>query len=203
MGQEAICRVRIGDQAVDAKCLLETTEIIVRGDLRLRIPLKSITDLVEDDEELRVGYPDGVAVFELGAKAASKWAGIIRNPKGLLDKLGVKEGSTVAVIGVIDEAFLRQLEGRNIAVKTALTPGDDLVFYKADEVSDLTRLEELKQAIKANGAIWVVSPKGRGARIKDIDVMAAARQAGLVDTKVASFSDTHTSLKLVIPKTQR
>jgi hypothetical protein len=33
--------------------------------------------------------------------------------------------------------------------------------------------------------------------------MAAAREAGLVDTKVVSFSDTHTALKLVIPKAAR
>ena len=33
--------------------------------------------------------------------------------------------------------------------------------------------------------------------------MAAARDAGLVDNKVASFSETHTALRLVIPKEQR
>jgi hypothetical protein len=39
--------------------------------------------------------------------------------------------------------------------------------------------------------------------LKDVEVMAAAREAGLVDNKVVSFSDTHTALKLVIPKAQR
>lgn len=203
MGQEAICRVRIGGQAVEARCLLETNEIIVRGDLRLKIPLKSISNLAEEGDELRVEYPDGVAYFELGARVAAKWASIIRNPKGLLDKLGVKEGSSVGVLGVTDIDFLNQLQGLGISFATSLTPENDFLFYEADEVDDLGRLEELKESIKSNGAIWVVSPKGKGARIKDIDVMAAARRAGLVDTKVASFSDTHTSLKLVIPKAKR
>ena len=49
----------------------------------------------------------------------------------------------------------------------------------------------------------MVSPKGKGALVKDTDVMAAAREAGLVDTKVVSFSDTHTALKLVIPVAKR
>jgi hypothetical protein len=33
--------------------------------------------------------------------------------------------------------------------------------------------------------------------------MAAGRAAGLIDNKVASFSDTHTSLRLVIPVADR
>jgi hypothetical protein len=79
----------------------------------------------------------------------------------------------------------------------------DFVFYEADRVEDLARLGELMRSIKRNGAVWVVSPKGKGAQVKDVDVMAAAREAGLVDTKVVSFSDTHTALKLVIPVAKR
>jgi hypothetical protein len=204
MGQEATVRVRYGDQASEGKALLETNEIIFRGgDFRLKIPLASITDLVEDGDDLRVEFPDGTAHFELGAKAAAKWAGLIRNPKGLLDKLGVKDGASTTVLGVIDPSFLTQLSSKAAAVADSLTPGNDFVFYEADEVDDLVRLEELKQGIKANGAIWVVSPKGKAARIRDVDVMAAAREAGLVDTKVVSFSATHTALKLVIPKAAR
>jgi len=44
-----------------------------------------------------------------------------------------------------------------------------------------------------------VSLKGKAARLKDVDVIAAAKAAGLVDNKVVGFSDTHTSLRLVIP----
>ena len=64
-------------------------------------------------------------------------------------------------------------------------------------------LKSLKRYLKDNGAIWVVSFKGKLARIKDVDVIAAARAAGLVDNKVVGFSETHTSLKLVIPRDKR
>ena len=40
-------------------------------------------------------------------------------------------------------------------------------------------------------------------RIRDVEVMAAGRAAGLVDNKVVSFSETHTSLRLVIPVKER
>ncbi|HEX5141970.1 MAG TPA: DUF3052 family protein, partial [Dehalococcoidia bacterium] len=70
-------------------------------------------------------------------------------------------------------------------------------------LGDLRRLGALRGAIKPAGALWVVSPKGKGIEVKDVDVMAAAREAGLVDTKVVSFSATHTALKLVIPRDRR
>jgi hypothetical protein len=203
MGQEALCRVRLGDQASEGKALLETHELIFRGAFRLRIPCESITDLVEDGDELRVEYPDGIAVFELGSKAAAKWANAIRNPKGLMDKLGVKPGIRAVVLGVLDTAFLEGLRSKREHLSSDVGSENDFVFYEADRPADLMRLAQLKDAIKPNGAIWVVSPKGKGARIKDTDVMAAAKAAGLVDTKVVSFSDTHTALKLVVPKNER
>ena len=44
-----------------------------------------------------------------------------------------------------------------------------------------------------------ISEKGKTATLRDVQVMDAARAAGLVDNKVASFSATHTSIRLVIP----
>jgi hypothetical protein len=47
--------------------------------------------------------------------------------------------------------------------------------------------------------MWFVSRKGTAATLRDVEVMGAAKASGLVDNKVASFSPTHTSLRLVIP----
>jgi hypothetical protein len=58
------------------------------------------------------------------------------------------------------------------------------------------------KVLKPTGAVWVVYPKGM-AQIKENDVLAAGRAAGFVDTKVASFSATHTALKFMIPVAQR
>jgi hypothetical protein len=48
----------------------------------------------------------------------------------------------------------------------------------------------LERIIKRNGGIWVVWPKGQQ-HIRQADVMAAAKRAGLVDVKIVAFSDTH------------
>ena len=50
-------------------------------------------------------------------------------------------------------------------------------------------------AIRPNGAIWVISRKGRAATLRDVDVIEGALAAGLVDNKVVSFSETQTSIR--------
>ena len=121
-----------------------------------------------------------------------------------MDKLGVKPFHRISVIGVDDDAFWSQLIDRaGDTVKDRMRKDSDLIFFAADSVSDLQQLARLKTYLVSNGAIWVVSLKGKAAKIKDVDVIAAAKAAGLVDNKVVSFSETHTSLRLVIPIKQR
>ncbi len=121
-----------------------------------------------------------------------------------MDKLGVKPDSKVTVIGIDDELFWTQLTAQTSrAIKSRLRQDTDLIFYAADSLDRLDELGRLKSYLKPNGAIWVVSLKGKAAHIKDLDVIAAAKAAGLVDNKVVSFSATHTALRLVIPVEHR
>jgi Protein of unknown function (DUF3052) len=124
----------------------------------------------------------------------------------LLDKLGVRPGARVAIVGDVDPdgTFRALLADRTTDVTVGEPKSEsDLVFLAADATDELAVLASLRSRIRPNGAIWVVSRKGRAATIRDVEVIAAAREAGLVDNKVASFSDTHTSLRLVIPVADR
>jgi hypothetical protein len=199
MGAESQCTVQFGKQRSEGKAQLETDHLLFRGTFRLEIPHKAITKLDADAGTLRVTFPEGTALFELGPSAA-KWAEKIRNPPSLLDKLGVKPGMRVAVLGIDDASFLEQLGSRTTDVARR-TPkkNTEVVFFGANAVSDLARLETLRGYLTPAGAIWVVHTKGKGAAFKDVDVFAAAKKAGLVDVKVASFSSTHTAEKLVVP----
>jgi len=122
----------------------------------------------------------------------------------LLDKLGLRPGMRVALID-IDDADIRPLIAERTTEMTEgwPEPDTDVVLLGADSVAALAPLEELATRIRPNGAIWVISRKGRAATIRDIEVMAAGKAAGLVDNKVASFSATHTALRLVIPVARR
>jgi hypothetical protein len=116
----------------------------------------------------------------------------------LLDKLGVKPGSRVAIIDLDDAGFMSLLRERTAdIVKGKPKEPVDLVFIGASSGEDLRRLIEVKKWIEPNGAIWVVRPKGGRAPIKDTDVIDAGLAAGLVDNKIASFSDTHGAMRLV------
>src|SRR5436309_914571 len=108
MGSELMCKAVFGKQSGEGKALLETNEILFRGPFRLKIPLKSISAIQAKSGKLHVTFPEGKATFELGP-AAEKWLEKIRNPRSLLDKLGVKPASRVAIDGVTDPELLRQI----------------------------------------------------------------------------------------------
>ncbi len=197
MGQEAKCEVRCGGRVSAGKALLETDDLIFRGDFRLSIPLKSIQSVEAADGVLRVTSPAGTAVFTLGARA-EKWAHKIRNPPTLADKLDIKQRLRVSLVGISVD-----LEGRITDVAEGKAAKEsDLIFFGAVQDKDLAKLPSLQKSLKRNGAIWVVYPKGRK-EITEIGVLQAGREAGLVDVKVARFSDTHTALKFVIPVANR
>lgn len=202
MGQEAACKARFGGKVSAGKALFETDALIFRGEFRLSIPLKNIQSVEAADGLLRVTSPEGTAVFELGPQA-EKWAHKIRNPRTLADKLDVKPGVRVSLCGVGDANFREQLKARTGDISEGKPAKEsDLIFLQAEAVKDLAKLKPLESSLKRDGAIWVVYPKGKK-DITEIGVLHAGKQAGLVDIKVARFSDTHTALKFVIPVARR
>ena len=213
MGQEARCRARIGDHHVDqVRALLESDELILRGEHRRRFPFAALDTVEADDGWLMLSRAGEIIALELGPMAA-RWAQKIRNPPTLLDKLGVKAGQSIATLGLTDERLRADLATGAAVVEpadeSAPWPAEalvgsvfDLVFYQVDSLADLAALPALRRAIAEDGAVWVVHPKGR-ADLKDTDVIAAGKAAGLVDNKVARVSDRYSALRFVIPRAQR
>ena len=202
MGQEAACEARFGGQISLGKALLETDALIFRGAFRLSIPLRGIQMAEAADGLLRVTSLEGTAVFALGSQA-EKWAHKIRNPRTLADKLDVKAGLRVSLCGVDDTGFREELNARTNDIREGKPAKDsDLIFLRAEGMKDLARLTSLQSFLKRSGGIWVVYPKGQS-DITESDVLKAGRQAGLVDTKIARFSETHPAHKFVIPLARR
>ncbi len=198
MGQEKACRARLGKQKSEGKALLETSEILFRGDFRLKIPFSTIKSVKAVDGELRVQTAEGLAIFELGARA-EKWCEKILHPKTRMEKLGIKAGAKVSLIGNFDTEFLRELKGLRSAVAEGEGPADcDWIFFSAASEKDLSQAAKLAKAMKGATALWVVYPKGQKS-ITENDVLAVGRKAGLKDVKVVGFSSTHTALKFVLP----
>ena len=207
MGREATGAVRIGGAGgphlpppTRVKVLLETDELIFRGEVKGRVPFKGLTTIEPGPDGLRLAWPDGEATVELSEAEAARWADRITNPPSLLDKLGVQEGTKIVVIDVDDAAFRAELADRAVTLKK--TGPADVVIWGLDEPADLARLPALIDWIRPAGALWAVWAKGRK-ELNENHVRAAALDAGLVDVKVARFSATHSALKLVVPKAKR
>jgi hypothetical protein len=204
MGLEATCQARVDGRATAGKARLEETDLVFRGegDVRFKVAIKDLRRAEARGGALHLEWPKGKAVLDLGDQAP-RWAEKIRNPPSLLDKLGVKPGLRVSVLGIEDREFLDQLSARvDDLTRGRARAGSDLVFVAMSERSELPRLARLREAIKATGAVWVVWPRGRK-EFREDDVRDFGKTAGLVDVKVARFSDTLSALKMMIPRAQR
>ena len=200
MGAELDCRAKFRSKSSNGRALLETNEIIFRGDFRLKIPLKEISAAKALNGKLAITFSEGEATFDLGP-AAEKWAYKILHPKSVIEKLGVKPGQKIAVLGVTDGSFLHDLAG--ITKYSSKPPqNSDAIFFAAENLRDLKKISALARTLAPAGALWIVYPKGRK-DIRETDVIAAGRDAKLKDVKVVGFSPTHTALKFVIPVADR
>jgi hypothetical protein len=200
MGREAMGEVRLGEAAGKAKVLLETDELIFRGEVKGKVAFTALTAVEPGPDGLRLEWAGGEATVELAEAEAARWADRVAHPPTLLDKLGITDGTRLAVLDVADEPFRAELAGR--AVKVVKRAPAEVVVWSIDEVGDLARIPSLIPWFEPAGALWVVWPKGRR-EINENHIRAAALDAGLVDVKVARFSVTHSALKLVVPKAKR
>ncbi|HVG24190.1 MAG TPA: hypothetical protein VND45_08575 [Thermoanaerobaculia bacterium] len=196
MGNIRTTRLTTGGRTYEGEALLETTELIFRGERRVVIRFADVQSLDAAGGLLTI---NGDTVLELGPDA-SKWAEKIRNPKSVVQKLGIKPGQQVALVHFEDDSFAADLEGAGARIGKG--KNRDAIFYGANMRDDLSRLAALKESLAPNGALWVIRPKGVKT-ITEADVMAAGKAAGLVDVKVVKFSETHTAEKFVIPLAKR
>ncbi|MGA2810767.1 MAG: hypothetical protein ABSG16_05160 [Candidatus Acidiferrum sp.] len=202
MGNELQCTVRFGKQVLRGKALLETSELIFRGDFPLKIPFKAMKSVDAVDGELRVEAPEGRVVFEIGDSAV-KWREKILHPKSRIEKLGVKRDARVSLLGDFDDDFIRELAALTDNLSTVAIGGDaEHIFFSAPSKRELSVVSKHAKRMKGSVALWVVYPKGQK-EITENDVIGAGRKSGLKDVKVVRFSQTHTALKFVIPLDER
>jgi len=183
---------QLSDGESEGKLLWEPPKLIFRGAVRGIYQGHALRNLRVEGDDLVLS--DGTR-FTLEPGQADKWLYAIQNPPSRLDKLGVKPGMTVVVDGVEDEAFIAELETR-VELGEA-EEGIDLLFLGAEDLADFDRLEDWEGALAAKGAVWIVAQKGKGAPLKDVEILEAVRGLGFVDTKVCAFSQSHTALRFV------
>lgn len=202
MGSEELTTVDHLGKSHRGKVLLESNEVIFRGDdLRFKIPFTSIKSVTAANGQLRIKTPHGESVFHLGNKAG-KWRGKIANPKSLIDKLGPKPNDQVVVQGKFPPEFSRDLKKQEVKLTTKILSTTKWIFLAVETQSDLSKIKSTAKSMSGANALWIVYPKGQKSPTEH-DVRAAGLKSNLTDIKVASFSPTHTALKFVIPAKHR
>ncbi len=181
---------RFGDDVEVGRLQWESPKLIFRGATRRVFEGDALKGIAAEGADLVLA--DG-SRFTLGEVQAGRWAQAIANPPGRLDKLGVKAGMTAAILNLEDPDFATELATR-ASLSNAFSELDILILG-ADSQEELDRLPEVIPMLAKRGALWIVSLKGKLLRIRDVEVMAAAKAYGLVDNKVCAFSDTRTALR--------
>src|SRR5450755_3181279 len=129
MGREIQCRAKSGGKWVAGKALLETTEVIFRGDLRLKIPFTELESVVARDGELHLKWSGQSAVFELGEQA-EKWAYTILHPKSTAEKLGIKPGLTISALHLDGDTTMKDARTKAAAFADGKPlKNSDMIFF--------------------------------------------------------------------------
>lgn len=186
-----------------ARVRLETNVLQIRAaDFKLDVPFNRMKKVASRHGSLLIDHGGGRLSLALG-KSAVKWAEKILHPPSRLTKIGVRAEWHAAILGPIDNSFVAELRSAIASLSLGRTvKGADAIFVGVAHPSDFERVATAKSAIKEDGAVWLIRPKGSAA-VTEGEVMAAGRSAGLVDVKVVALSPTHSALKFVIPVKDR
>jgi hypothetical protein len=202
MGREATCTCNWNGETARVKALLEPLEMILRGELRSRIPFAKMKRVRAVGGDLCFNFGADNVRLSLGKAMAAKWAeAILKPPPTLAKKLGVLPGMKVQTTGKIDDEALKEAFSEAQVVSRGAA---QLIVARVNTTEELAGAFRQNIAALHDGVpIWVVYRKGPGHDINESDVRGTGLAAGVVDVKVASVSSTLTGLKFVKRKNAR
>lgn len=202
MGQEVKTQLRWDGRIVEGTALLETDSLVFRGGATVTLPFAEMWNVDANAGWLEIKSARGLMLLELGAKA-EVWKDKIKNPKGLIEKLGVDAEKKVVVVGKLDAGLKKELESSGAKVaKSARGKDFDLAFVAASAKKDLENIPKARELIKDTGAVWIVYPKG-SQELTERDVLTGGRTRELTDNKQVKVDDVLTAVRFVVPVAAR
>jgi hypothetical protein len=119
----------------------------------------------------------------------------------LVKKLGIKEGSRVALVNAPDDfqATLGELPDVKL-MKSTTKSLDVILFFVLSERILVRDFAKLSARLTSNGMIWIAWPKKSSGVATDLTFERVQRiglDAGLVDVKICAIDETWSGLKFV------
>lgn len=195
MGREANCHCQWADEAAECKVLIETHEVIVRGAIRRRAAIASLTDISVHGGQLRFCAGGDTVALDLGEAIAQSWAKKLTTPPPTLAaKLGISAETRLLLIGEFESEELK-----SAIAATAITESKDanLILASLRTNRDLNYALDRYAAHPGKPPIWMIYPKGPNKPLTETEIRDTLRREGLIDTKVASVSPTLTALRFI------
>jgi len=120
----------------------------------------------------------------------------------LVKKLGIKEGSRVALVNAPEnfETELGELPDNVKFMKSTTKSLDLILFFVLSERVLARDFAKLAARLTSNGMIWIAWPKKSSGVTTDLTFEPVQRiglDAGLVDVKICAIDDTWSGLKFV------
>ena len=196
MGREATCTCVWNGEKSNVKALIEPPELILRGELRRRIPIAKMSAVKAERGQLRFSIDGESVALSLGNTMAANWADVLlKPPPSLAKKLGITQDTKVWMIGPVDDAALKAAlsEGKAVSHRTG-----GLILARVDTLADLhSALMRAADQLGAGTPIWFIYRKGPGHPLNENLVRTTALATGIVDTKVVSVSAVFSALRFV------
>jgi len=197
MGREAHCACRWGDARGQVTALLETTEVIVRGEVRARVARASLRGVTVRGDTLAFVADGKIVELELGAKAAASWAAALSKPlPPLARKLGITPNTRLYLSREPKDKSLQVACAEAGSRATSIAKADVAIVLAEDGAGIALWLKSTRSK-HVVPPVWIVYAKGRSSPFGEAAVREAMRAAGFMDTKVASVSETLTALRFL------
>src|SRR6185369_8151531 len=120
----------------------------------------------------------------------------------LVKKLGIKEGSRVALVNAPEDfqADVGELPADVKFMRSTSKSLDLILFFVLSERVLARDFAKLAARLRSNGMIWIAWPKKSSGVTTDLTFERVQRiglDAGLVDAKICAIDDTWSGLKFV------
>lgn len=188
MGLEAESDLETDGVTHRVKALLESRELILRGNLRRTFKIADIGDIAVHDGALHFRHDGTGYILRLPQGRADTWARKLTTPPpSLASKLGVSPDRPALIIGsIVDESLATALRGNTAADADSATQ----VVVIAETPDALPDPEQLPPV-----PVWIVYPKGPKSPLPESVVRTHMRAAGWRDIKTSAVSDRLTALR--------
>jgi hypothetical protein len=184
MGREVEAQAQYRGETGFVRALLESDALILRGEVRARVPRSALLGWQVEADDLRVATSEGPLTLTMGRSEAVKWLAALNKPlRTLAEKLGVAGERLWLLADPQDEVLAAALAG----IATADAAGATLGIAVLRSADDLDALIAVCQAYPAL-PVWAINEKGPRAGLPESAIRAGLRATGMVDVKASAIS---------------